>query len=242
MMLPTRVVIEKNDRQSTIVIKNTGEATGNFTVELVDMKMTEAGMVVPYDAGETPQFSAAPLIHISPKSMTLKSQETQTVRLLIRKPETLEPGEYRAHVKVRLVDDNVDAKTEEEKKDVAIQVKANLVIIVPVIIRHGETDMAIKIEEAKLVSTPGQPPSVNLFLTREGNRSSMGDIAVSCGAQIIKSFPGISVYRPTARRLVSVPLDELPSGVDPATCDLNVSYNAQETEGGKKMAEAPVSK
>jgi hypothetical protein len=81
-----------------------------------------------------------------------------------------------------------------------------------------------------------------MYLSREGNRSSMGDITVSCGSQVIKFFQGISVYRPTTRRFVSVPLDETPKGVDPSSCNLGISYAAQQKEGGGKLAETQLRK
>jgi len=96
MILPPRVVMENNDRYATIVVRNIGDAAGDFTVGLQDMKMRETGMVVPPDPGETPPYSAMPYLHITPKSMTLKPGETQSVRLMVRVPENLEPGEYRA--------------------------------------------------------------------------------------------------------------------------------------------------
>jgi fimbrial chaperone protein len=236
MLLPTRVVMEKADRQGTIVIKNTGDATGNFTIELVDMKMLETGIVVPYDTGEEAQFSATKLIHIAPKSMTLKAGETQNVRLLLRKPETLEPGEYRTHLRVRLVDENADQK-QDPSQQANIQVKANLVIVIPIIVRHGATSLAMNIDSPRIARDTKGNPSLEMYLAREGNRSSMGDITVSCGQQVIKVFQGVAVYRPTTRRFVSVPLDETPKGVDPSSCPLGISYVAQQKEGGGKLAE-----
>ncbi len=239
MLLPTRVVMEKNDRQGTIVIKNTGDATGNFTIELVDMKMLETGIVVPYDAGETAQFSATSLIHIAPKSMTLKPGETQNVRLLLRKPETLEPGEYRTHLRVRLVDENADVQ--DPGKETGIQVKANLVIIIPIIVRHGATTLSMNIDSPRLARDSSGTPIVEMYLAREGNRSSMGDITISCGQQVVKVFQGVAVYRPTSRRFISIPLDETPKGVDPSSCNLGISYVAQQKEGGGKLAETKLS-
>lgn len=244
MMLPTRVVMENNDRSSTVVIKNTGDATGDFDIELIDMKMDENGMVVPYAAGETPQYSAVPYVHISPKSVTLKPGESQNVRLLLHKPENMEPGEYRAHVKVRLVSDNVDEP--KPTKDAVIAVKTNLVIIIPVIIRNGQTTLTMGIDQAKLNNGKAGHPTVDLYLTRDGNQSSMGDLSVTCTAggnrQVIKFFPGVSVYRPTPRRFVSIPLDETPKNVDLSACKLDVTYTAQQKDGGKALAQAPVSK
>jgi hypothetical protein len=244
MMLPTRVVMENSDRSATVVIKNTGDATGDFDIDLVDMKMGEDGMVVPYASNEAPQFSAIPLIHIAPKSVTLKPGESQNVRLLLRKPETLEAGEYRSHVKVRIVNDNADAPP-PSTKDAVISVKTNLVIIIPVIVRNGDTKLTMGIEQAKLAHDKAGNPSVDMYLTREGNRSSMGDISVTCSQgggnpQVIKFFPGVSVYRPTAKRFLSVPLDETPKGVNLSACKLGVTYAAQPKDGGQTLAQAPV--
>jgi hypothetical protein len=241
MMLPTRIVMEKADRNSTVVIKNVGDATGNFTAELVDMKMLESGMVVPYEEGETPAYSAIPYVHISPKSMTLKPGESQNVRLLLRRPENMEPGEYRSHLKVRLVDDT-DEASNTAGKDAVISIKTNLVIVIPIIVRNGETNMTLGIEEPKLARDAGGNQTLDMYLTRVGNRSSMGDISVTCvppgGApQVVKFFPGVSVYRPTARRFISVPLDETPKGVNLSQCKLGITYSAQQKEGGKMLAE-----
>jgi hypothetical protein len=247
MMLPTRVVMEKNDRFSTVVIKNTGDATGDFNIDLVDMKMEETGMVVPYASGETPAYSAIPYIHIAPKSVTLKPGESQNVRLLLRKPENMEPGEYRSHVKVRLVNDNADEPKDPATKDAVISVKANLVIVIPVIVRNGDTSLTMGIEQPRLGRDAAGRPTVEMYLTRQGNRSSMGDISVTCAQgggspQVIKFFPGVSVYRPTQRRFISVPLDETPAGVNLSSCNLGVSYAAQQKEGGGKLAEATIGK
>lgn len=244
MMLPTRVVMEKADRFSTVVIKNTGDAAGDFNIDLVDMKMEESGMVVPYAAGETPQFSAIPYIHIAPKSVTLKPGESQNVRLMLHKPENLEAGEYRSHLQVRLINDNAD-ETKAPNKDAVISVKTNLVIVIPVILRNGDTNLTVGIEQPKLARDKGGNPTVDMYLTRQGNRSSMGDISVTCsqgGAapQVIKFFPGVAVYRPTAKRFISVPLDETPKNVNLSACKLGVSYAAQQKDGGGKLAEAAV--
>jgi len=243
MMLPPRVVMENNDRYATIVIRNIGDATGDFTVGLQDMKMLETGMIVPLDLGEAPQYSAFPYLHITPKSMTLKPGQTQTVRLMLRVPENLEPGEYRTHVNVRLINDNTDAPANQAGKDAVIAVKANLSIIIPVIVRHGATTLSMGITDARLSRDAKGLPSVDMYLTREGNRSSMGDISVTCSEaggppQIIKVYAGVAVYRPTSRRFVSVPLDETPKGVNLSQCKFGIVYSAQAKEGGKKLAEA----
>jgi hypothetical protein len=239
--------MEKNDRYSTVILKNTGDATGDFTMDLIDMKMQENGAVVPYGAGERPQYSALPYVHVAPRSMTLKPGQTQNIRLILTKSVNMEPGEYRTHLQVRLVHGNVDTSGSAPGKNIGISVQTNLVIAIPVIVRNGETTLSMGIDQPKLVHDAKGNPSVEMYLTRAGNRSAMGDITVTWsppgGAppRVIKFYPGMAVYRPLARRSLSVPLDETPRGVDLFKGKLGLVYAAQKNEGGKKLAETQLS-
>ena len=242
MMLPTRVVMENKDRYATVVIKNVGQAAGNFSVGLIDMQMQETGMVVPVEEGKTAEYSAIPYVRVAPRSMTLQPGASQNVRLMLRLPEDLEPGEYRAHLKVRVENEDVDATGEPaQPHDVSIAVKAHLVLIIPVIFRHGDTSVSVQIDSPSLTRDATGAPALEMYLAREGNQSAMGDISISHvsadgGTQLLKFFPGVPVYRPTARRLVSIPL-EIPSGVSLSSGSLHITYAAQEKEGGNLLAE-----
>jgi hypothetical protein len=254
LLLPTRVVMENGDRFTTVVVKNVGNATGNFSVSLVDMEMKDDGLVTALDAGKTDPLSAIPYIRIAPKSITLKPGETQNVRIMVRKPENLPPGEYRSHLRLSLDNDNVEGtadaadpfKPASSQPEAHISVKANLVLIIPVIVRNGETTLSMKIEQPKITHDDKGKPSLALTLLREGTRSSMGDFSITyTGAdghsQLIKSFPGVPVYRPLDKRTVSIPLDDMPKGVDLNRGKLDVVYTAQAKEGtGEKLAEAEV--
>jgi hypothetical protein len=247
MVLPTRVVMESSDRFTTVILKNTGQATGNFTMDLIDMEMKEDGNVTPIEEGQPAEFSAKPYIHVAPKSVTLKPGETQNVRLMLRKPENLEPGEYRAHLKVRVVNDNVNPDgTPVKENEAKIAVVTNLVLIVPVIVRQGDTKVSMTMETPKIVYGEKGDPSLEVYLAREGNRSSMGDMSIlwtppgSTEAKLVKEFPGISVYRPTKRRLVTIPLNDIPKDVNLKAGKLAVVYSAQKPDGGAKLAESTV--
>jgi hypothetical protein len=54
-----------------------------------------------------------------------------------------------------------------------------MVIIIPVILRHGETSYAMQLESPKLVARCANgAPKLDMYLRRTGNRSSMSDISV----------------------------------------------------------------
>ena len=251
LLLPTRVVMENGDRFTTVVVKNTGNATGNFSVNLVDMEMKEDGLVTAFEEGKTDPLSAIPYLRIAPKSITLKPGETQNVRLMVRKPESLPMGEYRSHLRVSLDNDNVEGTAEtadpfnpSKTPEAHIAVKANLVLVIPVILRNGETTLNMKMIAPKLTHDDKGKPSLTLTLLREGTRSSMGDFTITYTGtdghpQLIKSFPGVPVYRPLDKRTVSIALDDIPKGIDLSHGKLDIVYTAQVKEGtGDKLAEA----
>lgn len=242
-LIPTRIVLEPADRYGTVTVKNSGQATGNFTTDLVDMKMTDKGLVVPLEGGEKDEYSAKSYLHMAPRSFTLKPGETQNVRLILRKPEGLAAGEYRTHLQVRLANDNVDVEKPTKPNAAGIAVKTNIVLVIPVIFRHGDTTFSMKIEDAKVSHDAQNKPVLGMNLVRDGNRSSMGDITVTYtgpggGApKVLKTYPGVPVYRPTPKRFIEVPLD-VPSGVSLNEGVLDIVYKAQEKEGGKLLAES----
>lgn len=246
MLLPTRVVMENGDRYVTIIVRNTGDATGNMNLELIDMAMDGSGKVMPLEPGETDPYSAIPYLRISPLSISLKPQGTQNVRILLRKPQDLSAGEYRSHLKVKIKDDDAEGTAERAvapAKEAAIVVKAILAFTIPVIVRTGETNIAVKMEDLKLTRNEQGRPVLELVLLRSGNRSVMGDFTISHSSAgekpvVIKTFPGVPVYRNTDRRQVSIVLDELPAGTDLSSGKLSLVYTAQNKEGGMKLAES----
>lgn len=247
LMLPTRIVLEKRDRYVTVMIKNVGDATGNISAEMIDMVMGEDGHVGQIEEGKDAPYSAIPYLRISPHSMTLKPGDVQNVRLMLRKPEKLPTGEYRSHLKVRMEDDNVEGSTAAAlaQKGTGIAVKANLALTIPVIVRNGDTTVSVKIESPRVTRDDKGNPSVELFLQREGDRSVMGDFSFSYHApdgttRELKPFPGIAIYRPLARRIVTIPLIDLPAGVNLKAGKLDIAYAAQKQEGGMKLATAAI--
>lgn len=237
MLIPTRIVIDKGDRYATLVLKNTGNATGQYEITTVDMRMNEDGSIVEIPEGETPDFPATPLVHVAPRSVTVASGASQTIRILVRQPEGIEAGEYRSHIKVRVVNDNVEAGGAAKPEQGSIEVRANLVLVIPLILRVGETSFKASLSDPQLRTAPeGGSRFIEVYLNREGNRSSMGDFKVlqnRNGALVeVASLDGVPVYRPTARRVVNIPLTG-PLGTGPLT----IRYQQQESEGSAVLAE-----
>ena len=241
LLIPTRIVMEKGDRYITVSVKNRGDATGAYRVEIIDMIMQEEGVIRELTEEEEDKYSARPLLRISPRKMILKPSESQNIRLMLRKPKGLEDGEYRSHLKVTLVEDNVTESGEPiVPNNVAIMIKPRFALIIPIIIREGKTEYSMSLDKPKLYYENNKP-MLDLLFTREGNRSAMGDVTVTHISKggtesIIKDHPGIAIYRSTEKRRVVVPLD-ISKNVSLKNGKLYITYKAQKEEEYRLLAE-----
>lgn len=242
MLMPTRVVMDDGQKAARVELKNAGDATGQYSISMIDMTMLETGAIVDVPNGKRELYSAIPFLHTSPKSVTIAPGESQTIRIMQKRGAQLEAGEYRSHLRVRLENENVDGQSDSTPANQsAISVKAHLAIVIPVILRVGDTTYSVSIDGPKLAYDELGKPKLEMYLNRDGNRSALGDFSITykppTGTErLITFYPGIAVYRPTARRFVSIPLD-VPSGVNLKSGNLDITYSAQEKDGGKPLAQ-----
>lgn len=248
LLSPTRIIIEDGKRFATVTVRNNGDATGRYRVEFVDTKMAENGSIKILEEGQKDEFSALDIISFSPKGMTLKPDEYQTVRILI-KNNTLPDGEYKSHLQVRMTENNMDPETGTPSSEGAsVMLKPLVTTVIPVIVRKGQTSFDLKMDDAKLVMGGGegkQVPEVQVALSMSGNRSALGDIKVTHIAPDGKEsqlafFRGIAIYRGVAKRTQSVVLD-VPQGINIHSGKLLVSFLSQENEGSRVLAEKSIS-
>lgn len=246
MLFPTRFVLGPSEKTVTVDIINKGDARGSYRIELIDMLMPEDAAIRELKEGEVDPYSLKKYSRISPRRAELKPDGVQKVRINIRRPKDLPDGEYRSHLKVTLIEDNLDAVEEEKaKENVSIKIKSRLAFTIPIIVRQGETYYRVAITDASVFYTKTDEgkdsPMLNILLAHEGTRSSMGDIKVyhidpSGKSTVVNFHPGIAVYRTTDKRRIRVPLS-LPEGQKLDKGQLRITYVEKENEGGKLIAE-----
>lgn len=216
LISPTRILMENGSNYATVTIKNIGDATGRYRVDIIDAEMQRSGAVKLLEKGKKEKYSAKDILRISPRSITLRPQEYQAVRLLVRKPKELEEGEYRSHLRFKLTDNNIEGHEEEKKKGLSITPR--LVMVIPAIIRYGKTHYQLTIKQAELTSQANHPEkkSMKMVIGLSGNQSVMGDILITQEqngkVQELSRHAGIAQYRGTEEREITVPLDKAPTG------------------------------
>ena len=237
LVAPARVVFEGRKRSAELNLSNIGPARATYRVSLVRMEMSEAGAFreLPFDA-ETEGLKA--LFRFSPREVTLEPQESQTLRIQVRKPAQLAEGEYRLHMVFRAVPPAPVAApvSAEPAKGISIKLTPVYGVAIPLIVRHGETSARVAITDAALVEG-GR--ALRFRLDRTGNQSVYGDLRATLlppagPPQVLAEAAGLAVYTPNPHRLVVLPLRSgppLPGG------RLRLTYTLPVPDGGGLLAE-----
>jgi hypothetical protein len=250
MINPTRIVFEKNRRSAQIDLINDSAASATYRLIVVNRRMTETGE---FNAVETPgpdeKFADAMLVY-SPRQITLAPGAQQLVRVALRKPEDLAPGEYRSHLFFEKVaettaENNIDNLGQARSGEVGVSLTALIGVSIPVIARHGDTSATVTIDHLALEQVAaGQAPQLALQLNRSGNRSVYGDLTVSFtpqggAAQVIGKAGGLAVYTPNPLRRAKLAL-QVPAGMALARGTLSVTYQERAEDGGKLIAQSAI--
>ncbi len=207
LVAPTRLILD-GSRGAEVVLNNIGAEPATYRISLEIKRMTaEGGLVEIAEAdANAAERAALDMIAFSPRRVTLPPNQPQVIRVGVRVPEGLPPGEYRAHMLFRAVPETVAATTPKAVGGgVSIALTPIYGITIPVIVRVGDLGAEAAIGAA-WVSEGADGPAFNFDLTRSGTRSVYGDIAVT---QPGESEPllvarGIAVYPEVSQRRVSL--------------------------------------
>ena len=209
LVAPTRIILD-GSRGTEVVLSNIGSAPATYRISLEIKRMTAAGGLdeIAEENATPAERAALDMIVFSPRRVTLPPNQPQVVRVGVRVPAGLPPGEYRAHMLFRAVPDVVPAVGAEAKPEgagVSIALTPIYGITIPVIVRVGDLGAEAVIGDA-WVSEGADGPAFNFDLSRTGSRSVYGDIEVTRPgvAEPLLVARGIAVYPEVGARKVSL--------------------------------------
>ena len=243
ILYPTRVVFENGQRSAQLELINQGDSAATYRISVVNRRMElDGGFSEAKTAREGERF-ADDMIRYSPRQVTLEPGAGQTIRIMVRKPSNLEPGEYRSHLlfsKQPQSSPRAGLRNDTESDNIGISVSLLIGASIPVIVRHGDTDAEVSLSNLALSQPDANKTVLSLLINRQGNQSVYGDIAVSFTPnggkeQIIARANGLAVYTPNARRRVNLLLSVPDGGLSGG--ELRVMYRQQAEQGGALLAE-----
>jgi fimbrial chaperone protein len=247
MLFPTRIVFEKNQRAAQLELINQGKTPETYRLSMVNRRMSETGEFSPADTPVPGEQFADSMVRFSPRQVTIAPGASQTVRMLLRKPEDLATGEYRSHLQIDRVADPVGSgsiETAPDESKIGVTLTALVGASIPVIVRQGDTHATVALTQVALLPAGNEPMSLAFEIDRSGDRSVYGDLAVTFtpkgGAPIeVAKAGGVAVYVPNASRKARIPL-RLPEGTPLSGGALRVTFRERTDAGGKLLAEASI--
>jgi hypothetical protein len=247
-LYPKRVVLTERDRTTTVGLYNRAAASGDYEITIGDMAMLPDGRLAELgsvsDAGLVARVKpASSMLRWSPRRVTLPPNEAQLVRIMVRVPPGLPPGEYRSHFSAISVpppsdDISIEGGPEVAPGGVGVRIVPRFGISIPIIVRVGQTTLTSGLKDIVL-EQQGGVQVLRMNIVRSGTRSSFGDIAVTMpGAKKpIAQLKGIGVYPELDQRTVHVAIDPQTNPVPVARgTRLTITYTDDDLEPGKVLA------
>jgi len=250
-LFPKRVVLEGRRQISSIGLYNKTSNEGDYEIKIIDMGMTSEGRLISFDNGlsdadKARVKTASGMLRYSPRRVTLRANEAQTIRIMARAGAEIPDGEYRSHFMVTAIPRDVggysieNATGQESSDGIGVTIRPRFGISIPVIVRIGNTTLDVGITNARLLTARDGSQAVGFTITRAGTRSAFGDLAITAKGrpEPLVIAKGIGVYPEIDHRDVILPIereaDEAP--VTSGTA-ITISYVDDDFAPGKQLAE-----
>lgn len=219
LVAPTRVVLEKGERSTELVLVNKGAETAAYRISVENRRMKIDGSME--DALDTRlgEKFAKDFVRFTPRRVILEPGGKQTVRISAQ-TAGLAPGEYRSHLRLQSAPVSAGRTLESVSSGsatdgISIQLIAIRSITIPIIARIGLLTASVDMESAAFDVGQAEGESLlTLRLERSGNQSTYGDIHIYKDKlrEPVYVARGIAIYTPNTQRDVKLALPDAVRG------------------------------
>jgi len=175
---PIRVQFAPNERSTEVTLLNDSQTTNTYRLEWREKQARPEGGYIDLAADAAKQFPiASSMVRFSPRQVTLKPGERQTVKLSVRRPARLADGEYRSHLLFKALPPPI-ALRDEQVAGLTMQMNLVTSFAIPVVIQQGPAGSSVRIESAQILYNPAKPADSRVIVNMAHNSkySVHGDI------------------------------------------------------------------
>jgi fimbrial chaperone protein len=212
---PWRVVFGAHDRSAVVQLINISDRTNTYRMGWTLLKAEPDGKYryVPAtkDSDKDPH-SVENMVIFTPRQVTIEPHGVQVIRLSLRRPADLPPGEYRAHMTLTRMAKAERPEQDPNAKSMDLSMNVNLSFSIPIIVRQGEDkDLKVALTHPQL-KQEGKASGLRLDLTRvAGKFSSYGTIRAfwtppKGSEEMIGEMTNIALYPELKTRHIEVPI------------------------------------
>lgn len=242
MVAPIRVVFENRNRSAVLLLLNTDSKPHTYRITWKMMRMDENGQYIDLPLNAEDPHSVANMVVFSPRQVTIEPNGRQNIRLSLRRPADLPPGEYRAHLLFSTLPEDSKKNASKESKSAALNLKISLAVSIPIIVREGVSIGEVAIGEPYLKPADNGQQNLHVALSHTtGANSLYGRIRVfqqiDGKDEQIGILNNVALYPEQDKRLLAVPLTQSPR----AGSTLRIAYEGVSEYKGKILAEKTIS-
>lgn len=177
---PIRVQFNPGDRSTEVTLLNDSNKTNTYRLEWREKKAKEGGGYIDLKGDAIKSFpTASSMIRFTPRQVTLKPGERQTIKMSIRRNARLPDGEYRSHMIFKaLPPPSMLAEPDQQTAGLTMQFNMVTSFVIPVVVQQGNYDAQISLGGAVIQYNSAEPAksSVLVEVKRQGKHSAYGDI------------------------------------------------------------------
>ena len=224
LITPTRVELGDRDRGTRLSVVNTSNKTKTYRIFWREQAQTPDGEYIRLESNQRLKGlkPVSRLMRFSPSQITLAPGERQHIRFAVRRPANLAEGEYRSYLVFEALPDE-EKEERQGDRGASFQLKLNLSFSIPVILRQGEPDVAVKFLEAQPVKrliNSEYKYGVDLKMSRKGISSSLGNVKIfwkpdAGGAERqMGILNGLPIYTESPGRNIAIGMPEMTASED----------------------------
>lgn len=232
-MIPMRIIMEGRDRSETLSLINRNSVPVTYRMETLIIRQKVSGGKERVKEPTPEEQRILDMVRFSPRKVRIEPNTIQTVRIMTRKPANLPAGEYRVHIQATPVPEKKDSPPQENGIFLDIVVSTSI----PLIIRHGETHVALKAEGLVFETRPNGKKVLKTRIIADGNRSAYINAALYHGNTLLGEAKGFAVYQPNGQRDVFFPLQ---GNLPPSGSTLRLLLHDREKETLPFLKEIPL--
>ncbi|MEM7680118.1 MAG: hypothetical protein AAF182_03850 [Pseudomonadota bacterium] len=188
---PKRVVIEDRQSARAITIFNSSNKPMVYTFEWKSRAQMPDGKRRNLDEGETVEGyrPAHDYLLFSPRKVVIPPGKFQKVRLLARRENNMEEGEYHSHLLIK-PEPLETKKRQEQQKDpnaqdlsqpsVGGKIEVRTFMSIPVFLHHGETKIDFNISDVALSKHENGMDQIDFVINNNSTRSFYSKNEIQC--------------------------------------------------------------
>ncbi|NCN27306.1 hypothetical protein GW915_07000 [bacterium] len=214
IVFPTRVELKGRQKSAQFSVRHNFTETKEVNVSAAFYKMNANGKMTQIQKDpEKQEWSLIPALRFSPRQVTLKPGETQTIRLRVYSKGELNEGVYRAHLIFTPNDvpkEEIANNSKSKKKELNMNLKFIVSLAVPVYYTAGDPKSSVTIGNQRIEGEK-EDKFFTFDLLRKGEGLVRGDAHLMINSEGSKSkeiglIRELATYVP--KRSVKMPLQK----------------------------------